>query len=200
MAICHYLTHPEVNIDPKVATPRWGLSDIGRHRLQTAINRGIFNQTEVIVASSEQKAIDATSMISSHLDKEFVIDPNCDENDRTSTGFLSHVEFEQVADLFFERPNQSVRGWETADLAQRRIIAAVQRHVENWDERQILFVGHGAVGTLLKCYIGQRKISRDEDQRRMAAKGGGNIFAFDWAQQALHTDWVSMEDWAAQQQ
>lgn len=197
MALCQYLTHPEVNIDPKVATPRWGLSDIGRKRLQTAIDRGIFNQTEVIIASSEQKAIDAASMISAHLGIKFAIDSKCDENDRTSTGFLSPAEFEQVADQFFERSLESIRGWETADAAQKRIVAAVSRHTVKTNKRNILFVGHGAVGTLLKCYIGQRKISRDEDQRRLAAKGGGNIFAFDWAQRALHTDWVSMEDWPA---
>jgi len=195
-----YLTHPEVVIDPNVLTPRWGLSDIGFSRLQAGIDRGIFDDVEIIVASSEQKAIDAATKIATHLHTDFVIDEMCDENDRSSTGFLSANEFEQVADQFFNKTDQSILGWETAQNAQRRIAKAIQTNLFEHPKKCVLFVGHGAVGTLLKCYLGNRKISRDEDQRRMAAKGGGNLFAFDWAAQELQSDWVPIEDWPSPQQ
>ena len=45
------------------------------------------------------------------------------ENDRSSTGYLPKAEFEAVADAFFARPEESVRGWERAVDAQRRIVA-----------------------------------------------------------------------------
>ncbi len=38
----------------------------------------------------------------------------------------------------------------------------------------LVFCGHGCVGTLLKCHLGGRPIRLEEDQRRMAAPGGGN--------------------------
>jgi broad specificity phosphatase PhoE len=69
-------------------------------------------------------------------------------------------------------------------------VAAVQRVLENHDRgNEILFVGHGAVGTLLKCHLARRRISRAEDQ----AAGGGNIYAFSLAGLDLLCDWTPVE-------
>ena len=190
-----YLTHPEVVIDPNVPTPRWGLSDIGRERLQNAVDRGIFDHVTHIISSSEQKAIDGAEIVGQRLGISFTQDPMCDENDRSATGFLPTEKFNEIADQFFEHPDKSILGWETSRDAQKRIVSAVSKHLRSRDEKTILFVGHGAVGTLLKCHIGKRSISRDEDQRTIGAPGGGNIFAFDWASPKLQTDWVALEDW-----
>ncbi len=195
-----YLSHPEVVIDPKIPTPRWGLSEVGRQRLQTAAAVGIFDHIEVIISSSEQKAIDSAKIIDGRIGVGFIQDPQCDENDRSALGFLPPEEFEKVADQFFAQPAQSAFGWETANDAQLRIVEAVAAHLQNNANRNILFVGHGAVGTLLKCHIGRRKISRDEDQRRIAAKGGGNICAFEQDCSKLISDWVALEDWPRNQQ
>ena len=53
------------------------------------------------------------------------------ENNRSATGFLPPAEFEKVADAFFANPEESVRGWERAIDAQRRIREAVDRIVAN---------------------------------------------------------------------
>lgn len=190
-----YLTHPEVVIDPNVPTPRWGLSDIGRARLQSAVDRGIFDHITHIISSSEQKAIDGAEIVGQRLNIGFTKDPMCDENDRSATGFLPAEKFNEIADQFFEQPDKNILGWETSRDAQKRIVTAISAHLQSHDEKTTLFVGHGAVGTLLKCHIGHRKISRDEDQRTIGAPGGGNIFAFDWASRKLKTDWVTLEDW-----
>lgn len=191
-----YLTHPEVVIDPNIPTPRWGLSEKGVDRVQKAVERGLFDHITHIVASSEQKAIDGAEIIAAHLGIEPILDPMCDENNRTASGFIqSNQAFDAALDQLYNEPHQSSSGWETAIATQLRIIEAVQRHLVTARSANTLFVGHGTIGTLLKCHIGQRKISRDEDQRRMAAKGGGNIFAFDWDARQLKTDWVALEDW-----
>jgi hypothetical protein len=57
-----------------------------------------------------------------------------------------------------------------------------------------VFVGHGTVGTLLKCHFSRLPIARAEDQRKMAAPGGGNCFAFDLQTGQLLSDWQSFED------
>ena len=199
MSVATYLTHPEVNIDPNVPTPCWSLSNIGRERLQLAIGRGIFDHIELVIASSEQKALDAAEIICDRQDLPFLENSAFDENDRSSTGFLAADAFDTVATQFFEQPDKSVRGWETAIAAQNRIVDAVHKYLTQFEDKRVLFVGHGAVGTLLKCHIGKRQISRDEDQRLMAAKGGGNVFSFDWANRTLLTDWVSLEDWPSGQ-
>jgi hypothetical protein len=45
--------------------------------------------------------------------------------------------------------------------------------------------------------VAQRPISRDEDQHHLGAPGGGNLFAFDWTEKRLVSDWVALEDWKA---
>lgn len=42
------------------------------------------------------------------------IDPLLGENDRSATGYLPHEEFEAAANAFFEQPDASFCGWETA--------------------------------------------------------------------------------------
>lgn len=195
-----YLSHPEVVIDPEIPTPRWGLSDVGRHRLKVAVERGIFDQIELIISSSEQKAIDSAMIIDHRIEVGFIQDPQCDENERSALGFVPPEQFEKVADQFFAEPDKSTFGWETARDAQQRIVDAVRGHLHNQKSKNILFVGHGAVGTLLKCQIGGRKIARHEDQRRISAKGGGNIFAFEHDGSKLFSDWVALEDWPDKQQ
>jgi len=56
-----------------------------------------------------------------------------------------------------------------------------------------LLVGHGGVGTQLKCHIADRKIARTEDQ---PSNGGGNIFAFDLETKSLLCDWTPMEEFS----
>jgi hypothetical protein len=46
------------------------------------------------------------------------------------------------------------------------------------------------VGTLLKCQLAGRPISRQEDQ----PAGGGNIFAFSTERLSLICDWTPVED------
>jgi len=94
------------------------------------------------------------------------------ENDRSSTGFLHEDAFQAAANWFFAHPYESFQGWERAIDAQHRIVTAVQAVLSAHDpETPIAFIGHGGVGTLLKCHLGERPISRLEDQ----PGGGGNL-------------------------
>lgn len=72
------------------------------------------------------------------------------ENDLSATGFLPPRKFERVADAFFAEPTVSVRGWERALDAQRRIVAEVQA-IDGSDTTRgtVAIVSHGAVGALL---------------------------------------------------
>jgi broad specificity phosphatase PhoE len=114
------------------------------------------------------------------------------ENDRSATGFLIAKEFEAAADWFFANPQESFRGWERADDAQSRIVGVVEKILADHDRsRSIAFVGHGGVGTLLKCHLVGLPIARDHDQ----PAGGGNLYSFRLADRALVTGWVPMESW-----
>ena len=77
-----------------------------------------------IYCSAEQKAIDGAAIMSEVLGVTYTTIPDLGENDRSATGYLSEAEFESVVGEFFRKPEESVRGWERAIDAQRRIISA----------------------------------------------------------------------------
>lgn len=189
-----YITHPQVQIDPAVPVPNWGLSEIGRARAERTAAASWIGHIRRIVSSDETKAIETAEILASARGLAVEIAEGMGENDRSATGFLPPPEFEKAADWFFAHPHESFHGWERAVDAQARIVAAVRMALADWPrDRPIAFVGHGGVGTLLKCWLGNLPISRTQDQK---GGGGGNLFAFRLENLALMSDWTQMEDWA----
>jgi broad specificity phosphatase PhoE len=185
-----YLTHPQVRIDPAVPVPLWGLSEQGRARAERLARAAWMRRFGRIVASEEVKAREAAEVLGAALGLPVEVRPGLHENDRSATGYLPRDEFEAVADAFFAHPDESVRGWETARVAQARILGALREAVAAAPGVPTLFVGHGAVGTLLKCALAGRPIARREDQ----PEGGGCHLGFALAPEALLWDWRPMEE------
>ncbi len=143
--------------------------------------------------SAEQKAIDGAAILAAHVGVAYQVHEALGENDRSSTGFLPPPEFERMADAFFANPTMSVHGWERAVDAQQRIVSAV-RAIDRADgdasEGTIAIVSHGAVGTLLQCWMGDDAIDRRWDQ---PANGGGNWFAFTLEPRRLLSRWQPID-------
>ncbi|WFU74535.1 histidine phosphatase family protein [Bradyrhizobium sp. CB2312] len=190
MAIVRYLTHPQVQIDPDVPVPQWGLSPIGRARTEALAQASWLARTTQIVSSGERKAIETAEIIASRLGIMIEIREAMHENDRSATGFLQPAEFEQVADRFFAEPLLSVRGWERAIDAQARIVREAEAVLARNRPGDVLFVGHGRVGTLLFCHTAGHAIDRAHDQ----PAGGGNLFAFARAGLQVVHGWRPMEE------
>ncbi|CAH0190789.1 histidine phosphatase family protein [Agrobacterium fabrum] len=192
-----YITHPQVKIDPAVPVPEWGLSERGAERAREASRFPWAKALRRIVSSAETKAIETAHLLAETSGAAIEIIEAMHENDRSATGFLPPPEFEKAADWFFAHPEESFQGWERAIDAQARIVEAVKAVLDRHDARQpIAFVGHGGVGTLLKCHIEGRGISRSKDQ----PAGGGNLFRFSIAEFSLAAasptcDWTAMETW-----
>jgi broad specificity phosphatase PhoE len=189
MATAYYLTHPQVVIDPAVPVKEWVLSATGRSRAAAAARSAWVNRVSRIVTSAERKAIETGAIVGGALGIAPESDGRFDENDRSAAGFLPPDEFEAVADAFFAVPAKSAFGWERAIDAQRRIVAAVDHILNNGTTGDILFVGHGAVGTLLLCHCAGLRIARQHDQ----PAGGGNLFAFDIPSRGLIFGWRPAE-------
>lgn len=174
---CYLITHPNVVIDRDVAVERWPLSALGRSRMTRGLRQPWIADISAVYCSSEQKAIDGAQILADHRSLGLTQVAELGENDRSATGFLPPQEFESVADQFFARPAQSVRGWETAVAAQARIVGAVDAIVAaDRTSGALAIVAHGAVGTLLYCHLAGQAIARRWDQ---PANGGGNYFAFE---------------------
>ncbi|MBX4889257.1 histidine phosphatase family protein [Rhizobium bangladeshense] len=187
-----YITHPQVKIDPQVPVPKWGLSDIGAERARKAASRDWAKRLTRIISSDETKAIETAEILAEASGTKIEIVDAMHENDRSATGFLPPPQFEEAANWFFANPEESFKGWERAIDAQARIVAAVKAVLATHDTASpIAFVGHGGVGTLLKCHLAGRPISRDRDQ----PGGGGNLYAFSLADVSLTCDWTPIEEW-----
>ena len=185
-----YLTHPQVNIDPTVAVSDWGLNALGRERAEALATRLGDMAGFHVITSAERKALETGWILAAKSGRAIKVCPDMHENDRSATGFLPAEEFECTADAFFADPMTSVRGWETAASAQSRICSAVRREVSEHSDMDLVFVGHGAVGTLLYCDLAGEPISRVFDQ----SGGGGNFLTFDPDQWTVEHGWQPMEE------
>lgn len=179
-----YLTHPQVNIDPAIPVACWGLSGIGRARTEAVASTRLLSRTTQIVSSGETAKI-----IAAKLSVDVEVREAMHENDRSATGFLRPVEFQAVADQFFAQPEISVRGWERAVDAQLRIVCEVEHVLARNKPGDVLFVGHGGVGTLY-CHYSGVAIDRTHDQ----PAGGGYFFAFAKQSRRVQHSWYPLED------
>lgn len=182
--IAIYLTHAEVNMDPAIPVPDWGLSAAGAERVSTLAAQLPQSPVQVI-SSAERKALETAWPLAARFGTPITVRPGMHENDRSATGFLPKPEFEATADGFFASPHQSIRGWERAIDAQSRIADEVRRAVNSHLGERIIFCGHGGVGTLLYCDLAGLPIDRIRDQT-----GGGHWFAFD------PDSWTALSHWA----
>lgn len=194
MTYALYVTHPQVVQDPDVPVPRWGLSPKGRERAEHFANHRMARVSRRIVSSKETKALELASALATISGASVESGENFGENDRSSTGFVPAERFEQLADAFFAEPEVSTEGWERAIDAQARIVGAFAASLAGHDPAMpVIFTGHGAVGTLLKCHLGGLGIARSEDQRRIGNPGGGNVFVVRLSDRKLLSDWMAME-------
>lgn len=174
MALLHYITHPEVAVDPSLPVQRWSLSPSGVERARALLSEPWVAGIGRVVSSAETKAREAAEILADHLGLTVEVRDDTGENDRTATGFLPPDEFERTADRFFARPEESVAGWERAVDAQARITAALADLLEPSEVGDVAVVGHGAVGTLWYCRLAGLEISRRHDQ-----PGQGHYFTVD---------------------
>jgi broad specificity phosphatase PhoE len=169
-----FITHPDVAIDPAVAIPDWPLDGCGRERMRATAGSPWARNVRRVFASSERKARDGAEILATGLGLTgYGIVAALGEADRSATGYLQRQEFEETADAFFARPQQSVRGWESAAVAQARIVGAVERIVSlPPDDDDLAIVGHGGTGTLLYCHLRDcRSIGVMTNPRQTAGTG-----------------------------
>ena len=192
MAILRFVTHPQVRISAEIPVPRWGLSEVGRARAEQWVKQAWVEHTDRIVSSGETKALETAAILSMKIGVPVEVRHALHENDRSSTGFVPPDRFEVLANAFFASPNESVEGWETSAAAQQRIVAATADLVDppSHNDRDLIIVGHGAVGSLLLCHLLGVPIDRSHDQvGRDAAPGGGNYWAFDTSDHTVLHRW-----------
>ena len=104
MPTVFFVTHPEVAVDPEVPVPQWGLSSRGRERMAEFARSPDVARLAAIWSSAETKAVEAAAILADPLGLSPGVEEDLHENDRSATGFLPPLEFEQVANAFFASP------------------------------------------------------------------------------------------------
>lgn len=187
-----FISHPNVVISKDVPVTQWPLSPPGRARMTAGLSQPWIADLSAVYCSAEQKAMDGAEILAHHLGLNYSAIHELGENDRSSTGYLPPDEFERVADQFFAKPAESVRGWETAQAAQQRIVEAVHALARaDTSTGLIAIVSHGAVGTLLHCHLTGQPISRRWDQ---PPNGGGNFYMFELNPARALGGWQAIDD------
>ncbi len=170
----YFITHPDVAASPDVPVPRWPLSERGKERMRAMLALRWVDGIEAVYASTERKAIEGGRILAEHLGLGLATRAALGERDRASTGYLPPEEFRAVVARSFERPEESVRGWESSAAAQRRIVAAVEEIVAtDRTQGRIAIVSHGGVAALLLCHASARPIDASAQQ---PGANGGNYF------------------------
>jgi broad specificity phosphatase PhoE len=162
--VLHFITHPEVMIDPLVPVPRWGLTPLGIARMRACAGLPEMAAVASVWASTEAKAIEGAGILAGRLGLPVQVHPGLGENDRGATGYLPEAEFQRTADAFFANPEQSIRGWERAVDAQARIVAAINAVLAAAPPGPVAVVAHGGVGALLRAHLAGAPVSRAWDQ------------------------------------
>lgn len=188
--LVRYLSHPQVVIDPDKDVRDWSLSPQGAAGVRALAGSKALSHTRAIISSAEVKALETAKPLATTLSLTVQVREQMHENDRTTTGFLPPAEFEAVADLFFASLNTSIRGWESAADAQTRVVDEVHEALSATPNGDILFVRHGAMGTLFYYHFCGVPISRALDQ---GPGGGGNYQEFCTGAEAQITPWRPME-------
>ncbi len=187
--LLHVVTHPEVQVEPAVPVPQWALSVDGRRRAQGLLALPWVQRVAHVFSSAERKAVQTAELLAAARGGlPVVVDEALGENDRSATGFLPPVEFEAVADQFFRAPTLSVRGWETAEAAQQRVVAAAHRCLARAAAGDVAVIAHGAVGTLLWCHLAGEPIDRRHDQ-----PGQGSWYSVDVATMRPLSRWRRLQ-------
>ena len=189
VGLLHYISHPQVTVDPAVDVPRWRLSAVGRARAERMTTRSWVGDIRRIVSSEETKALETAGLLAVALGIDVERRAATGEIDRSAAGFLPPLEFEAVADACFAAPSISARGWERAVDAQQRIVEALADLLDDPGPGDVAVVGHGGVGTLWYCHLAGVPIARRWDQ-----PGQGHVFSVDRTTRRPLGHWRPIDD------
>lgn len=189
MSIVYFITHPDVDITPKIPITNWDLSDKGTQKLLVLLTQPWLRNIGAVFSSTEQKARTVAQQISISFSLKASYLDLLGEINRTSTGFLEYTEYMQVIKLFFNSPEENIKGWETARDAQERIINGVDIAIRNSPhEKDIAIISHGAVGTLLLNALQNTKIDESD-----LPPGQGYYFAFSSKTKQIIHSWRAID-------
>lgn len=135
-------------IIPDLPAAQWQLSAAGRARCHLLATALAAYRPELLVTSSEPKAVETAAIVGSRLGLDYVVATGLHEHDRHGVPWLDADQFAAQVGRFFAAPDQLVMGVETAHAAHARFARAVDGVVANAPGQTVAVVAHGTVISL----------------------------------------------------
>ncbi len=142
------IKHSRPQIDPSRPAHEWELGEEGRRLCAPLAQKLAGKEIGVVVSSKEPKAVQTGELVADALSLPAEQADGLHEHDRSNIPHMATRDFQAAIAQFFAEPMQLVLGKETAQQAQDRIDAAVQKVVLDYPDKTIAVVTHGTVLSL----------------------------------------------------
>lgn len=139
----YFLRHGKTKVDANTPISQWLMHPTGAEQAQQLAETDVFKDIEIIITSTEQKAVDTAQPIAQKLGLEIQQVPELSELDRDKGGFMPAEEYEEMAQQALTNLHVPAGNWESAQHALDRFSAAVQKIDSTYTNKKILIVGHG---------------------------------------------------------
>jgi broad specificity phosphatase PhoE len=145
--MCHLILvrHSQSRITPGVPASRWPLTEEGRRGCKPLASKLAKWNPDLIVTSTEAKAIETGRHVATALGIPFQTVPNLHEHKRSSVQFTDRATFLSHIQALFAQPDKCVFGDESATQALARFSRAVNAVLETHPDQTIAIVAHGTV-------------------------------------------------------
>lgn len=143
-----FVRHSLPEIEEHLDRVYWRLSAEGKRRAERIADRIATYDVKTIVASNEIKAIETGNAIAGRTGQPFGIDERLREHGISNEPYLAEPAFKRLVHSFFEQPETTVFGEESAESALRRFTDAVSEIRKKHRSGDIVLVSHGRVLSL----------------------------------------------------
>ncbi|MHA1516430.1 MAG: histidine phosphatase family protein [Candidatus Heimdallarchaeaceae archaeon] len=135
-------------IDKSQPAEKWVISETGIEEICNVVSSGKFDDVDVIISSSEKKAIQTAFYLSERIEKEINLNPNLKELDRGQEVIKTQEDYETKVWRIFDNPSECSFGWETAEGALGRFKRGISQIENTYSHKKIFIVSHGIILTL----------------------------------------------------
>ncbi len=146
-----FLRHALTKFDPKKPAHKWILGDEGIEQISKICDDEILQNVDLIISSTEKKAIQTAFYIAKKTEKEIVTNPALNELDRGEKVIETTKEYRHYVKAIFSQIH--VGGWESTEAALRRIKNEIIKINKENTEKTILIVSHGIILSLYFGYL-----------------------------------------------
>lgn len=143
-----FLRHAETQKDKDIPVSKWLLTNKGKECAEDLAKTSIFDDIDLIISSSEEKAIETAKPFAVRIEKEIIQIAELCEIDRDKGTLLTKKEYDAMKARIFEDLDYTLHGWETARHALERFKKAVEKIDKKYEGKKILIVSHGTVMSL----------------------------------------------------